>query len=85
VRHLQVHGKGSRIRYIPLHPAAASAIAVYLDAADHIDDKVGALFRPLSHNAQGDRGVMPDGVYEVLRRYAGIVGIDIEGFGPHAL
>jgi len=43
------------------------------------------VFRPLSHNAQGDRSITPDGVYNVLRRYASIVGIDIEGFGPHAL
>jgi site-specific recombinase XerD len=85
VRHLQVHGKGSKIRYVPLHPAAASAIAVYLEAAGHGDDKPGPLFRPVSNNARGPRAITPDGVYKVLIKYAGIVGIDVDGFGPHAL
>ena len=85
VRHLQVHGKGSKIRYVPLHPAAAGAIAAYLEAAGHGDDKPGPLFRPVSNNARGARAITPDGVYKVLVRYAGVVGIDVEGFGPHAL
>lgn len=85
VRHLQVHGKGRKIRYVPLHPAAAGAIAAYLDAADHGDDKTVPLFRPLSNNARGPRAITPDGVYRVLQKYAGIVGIEVEGFGPHAL
>ena len=31
VRHLQVHGNGSAIRYVPLHSGATDAIATYLD------------------------------------------------------
>jgi integrase/recombinase XerD len=85
VRHLQVHGKGSKIRYVPLHPAAAGAIAAYLEAAGHGDEKAAPLFRPVSNNARGARGITPDGVYKVLMKYAGKVGIDIDGFGPHAL
>ena len=85
VRHLQVHGKGSKIRYVPLHPAAAGAIAAYLEAAGHGDDKPGPLFRPVSNNARGARAITPDGVYKVLIKYAGDVGIDVEGFGPPAL
>lgn len=85
VRHLQVHGKGGKIRYVPLHPAAAGAIAAYLDAADHGDDKAAPLFRPVSNNARGVRAITPDGVYRVLAKYAGMVGIDVDGFGPHAL
>jgi len=85
VRHLQVHGKGSKIRYVPLHPAAAGAITAYLDAVGHGDDKTAPLFRPVSNNARGARAITPDGVYKVLIKYAGIVGIDLDGFGPHAL
>ena len=85
VRHLQVHGKGSKIRYIPLHPAAASAIASYLEAAGHSEDKTGPLFRPVSNNARGVRAITPDGVYKVLMKYARKVGIEVDGFGPHAL
>jgi len=67
------------------HPIAAGAIADYLEAADHDDDKATPLFRPVSNNARGVRAITPDGVYRVLAKYAGLVGIDIDGFGPHAL
>ena len=85
VRHLQVHGKGSKIRYVPLHPIAADAIAGYLEAAGHGDEKAAPLFRPVSNNARGARAITPDGVYKVLAKYAAQVGIDVDGFGPHAL
>lgn len=86
VRHLQVHGKGNKIRYVPLHPAAASTITAYLEAAGHgADDKVSPLFRPVSNNARGTRAITPDGVYKVLAKYAKLADIDVEGFGPHAL
>jgi integrase/recombinase XerD len=86
VRHLQVHGKGSKIRYVPLHPIAAGAIADYLEAAGHgAGEKISPLFRPVSNNARGVRAITPDGVYRVLAKYAGQVGIDVDGFGPHAL
>ena len=48
VRHLRVLGKGSKIRYVPLHLAAAGAIAAYLEAAGHGDDKAAPLFFPVS-------------------------------------
>ncbi|MFC3468333.1 tyrosine-type recombinase/integrase [Massilia oculi] len=86
VRHLQVHGKGSKIRYVPLHPGAADAIAAYLDLAGHGDDKASALFRPVSNNAQsGKSSITPDGVYKLLAGYAKTLQIDVAGFGPHAL
>ena len=85
VRHLRVLGKGSKIRYVPLHPAAADAITAYLEAAGHGDDKAAPLFRPVSNNARGVRAITPDGLYRVLAKYAGMVGIDVDGFGPHAL
>ena len=84
VRHLQVHGKGSKIQHVPLHPAGA--IAAYLEADDRSDDRTGALFRPISNNTRNTgRAITPDGVYRVLARYTGKVGIDVAGFGPHAL
>lgn len=86
VRHLQVHGKGGKIRYLPSHPAAAGTIAAYLAEAGHADDKAGPLFRPLSNNTRNSvRAITPDGVYKVLAKYAILVGIIIDGFGPHAL
>lgn len=86
VRHLQVHGKGGKIRYIPLHPAAAGAIAAYLEADGRSQDKAGALFRPVSNNTRGaGQPITPDGVYKILARYAEAAAIDVAGFGPHAL
>lgn len=86
VRHLRVLGKGSKIRYVPLHPAAASDIAAYLEAAGHGDDKAAPLFQPVSNNTRGaGRSITPDGVYKLLSKYAKMVGIDVGGFGPHAL
>jgi integrase len=38
IRHLQVRGKGSKIRYVPLHPIAADAIANYLEVTGHGDE-----------------------------------------------
>jgi len=86
VNHLQVHGKGSKIRYVPLHPGAADVIARYLEAAGHGQDWNGALFRPVSNNARsGNASITPDGVYKLLANYAKKLQIDVAGFGPHAL
>jgi integrase/recombinase XerD len=86
VHHLRVLGKGSKIRYVPLHPAAAGAIVAYREAAGHGDDKGRrcSTLLPGTHASPGGP-ITPDGVYRVLARYAGIVGIDVDGFGPHAL
>lgn len=85
VRHLRMLGKGSKIRNVPLHPAATVAIAAYLDAAGHGSERAAPLFRPVSNNARGVRVIMPKGVYRVLAKYAGMVGVQDDGFGPHAL
>lgn len=86
VKHLQVRGKGSKIRYVPLHPGAADAIAIYLEIAGHSDDATGALFRPASNNVRGrSASITPDGVYKMLASYAKALQIDVAGFGPHAL
>ncbi len=86
VRSLRVHGKGNKIRYIPLHPAAAGAIALYLEAAGHGADKAAPLFQPVSNNTRGaGRAITPGGVYQMLAKYAVGAGIDVDGFDPHAL
>ena len=86
VKHLQVHGKGCKIRYVPLHPGAAGAIAAYLEFAGHGGDVSSALFRPISNNTRSrTASITPDGVYKMLASYAKALQIDIAGFGPHAL
>ncbi|WP_312184033.1 tyrosine-type recombinase/integrase [Massilia timonae] len=86
MKHLQVRGKGSKIRYVPLHPAAAGAIAEYLEAAGHSSNANGALFRSISNNARGSTAsITPDGIYKMLAGYTKALQFDVAGFGPHAL
>jgi site-specific recombinase XerD len=86
VKHLQIHGKGSKIRYVPLHPGAAGAIAAYLEFAGHGSDVNSALFRSTSNNTHSrTASITPDGVYKMLTSYAKALQINIAGFGPHAL
>lgn len=87
VLHLRVHGKGGKLRYVPLHPATAERIDAYLERAGHREDGQGALFRAIRDNVRGDAraSITPDGVYKMLAKYAAAVRIQVEGFGPHAL
>lgn len=86
VKHLQVRGKGSKIRYVPLHPGAAGAIAAYLEFAGHSGDVNSALFRSISNNTRSrTASITPDGVYKMLANYAKGLQIYVTGFGPHAL
>jgi site-specific recombinase XerD len=94
VKYLRVFGKGSKMRYVPLHPASAAAIEGYIDHAGHRIETKGALFRTLGRNMQGidDKGklkqskpISADGIYREIKRYGLKVGIAMEGFGAHAL
>jgi integrase/recombinase XerD len=84
VAHLKVFGKGSKTRYVPLHPAASGLVLDYLEAAGHGAEDAGALFRPL-HNNRADglaKAITPDAVYKIVRAYSGALGFQI---GAHAL
>lgn len=86
VMHLCIHGKGGKLRYVPLHPGTAEAIDAYLALAGHAADAQGALFRPVSNNIRtSSASITPDGVYKMLAGYAASLKIDAAGFGPHAL
>lgn len=87
VKHLQVHGKGGKVRYVPLHPSTAECIDGYLHAAGHSADKTGALFRPVKNNMHRNSraSITTDGVYKMLAGYAASLKIDVAGFGPHTL
>jgi len=87
VVHITVFGKGSKTRYVPVHPAALSAINDYLDDAGHRDDKSGALFRPVKNNVDGalDKAMTGNGVYEMVKYYGRKAGITLDGLCLHAL
>ena len=80
--HLRVHGKGGKIRHIPLHPGSQELLLDYLEASGHAQDKEGALFRPIRNNRTGtvERALSPDGVYKIMRGYSAELGIPS---GPH--
>ena len=55
---------------------------VYLDMAGHGADVDGPLFRPLEHNTKRQderRGMDPDAIDRVVRKYAGALGLDRVG------
>ena len=88
IRHLEIYGKGDKIRFIPVHPKAAVLIERYLQEADHGEEKDSPLFRPLKNNSTGDLGksISPDAVYRlIVIHYARKAGIHFDGLSPHAL
>jgi site-specific recombinase XerD len=88
VLHLRVHGKGGKVRYLPLHPGTAELVTDYLEAAGHDEDLGGALFRPVKNNIVGgtvEGAITADGTYRMVKYYAERVGVNIEGFGAHSL
>ena len=87
VKHLQVHGKGDRVRYVPAHPAALQRISEYVEAAGHGQD-TGPLFRPVKNPSGGttEKPLTQSGIYRnIVQHYAAQAGIDVAGFCTHAL
>jgi integrase/recombinase XerD len=88
VVHLQVRGKGGKLRYLPLHPDSQLLVNTYLKAAGHDSDTCGPLFRPVSHHAATEPGrrLSPGAIYsEVVKKYLGVLKIQGDNLGPHAL
>ncbi|RMR00447.1 Phage integrase [Pseudomonas savastanoi pv. glycinea] len=47
IQHLKVHGKGGKVRYLPMHPVAAGRIHQYLESSGHhVADRKVPLFIP---------------------------------------
>ncbi|MBU0808318.1 MAG: tyrosine-type recombinase/integrase [Gammaproteobacteria bacterium] len=85
IKHLRVHGKGGKLRYLPMHPVALERIHVYLDSSGHHLEQVAApLFMPLRGKATG-AGLSADGIYALVGRYAKAAGIEVAGLGVHGL
>ncbi|WP_339730228.1 tyrosine-type recombinase/integrase [uncultured Pseudomonas sp.] len=85
IKHLRVHGKGGKLRYLPMHPVALERIHVYLESSGHHLEQVTApLFMPLRGKATG-AGLSADGIYALVGRYAKAAGIEVAGLGVHGL
>ncbi|EFW77351.1 hypothetical protein ALQ03_200019 [Pseudomonas savastanoi pv. glycinea] len=85
IQHLKIHGKGGKVRYLPLHPVAAGRIHLYLErSGHHLDDKKVPLFISLRGKSTG-AGVSANGIYTVVEAYAKKAGIEVDGLGVHGL
>jgi len=82
VRHLRIHGKGNKLRYVPLHPASAERIHAYLEVAGHGTTPNAPLFQPARKTGAS---ITADGVYKCVLAYATQVKIAVDGFGVHSL
>jgi len=83
VVHLKVSGKGSKTRYVPLHPASSGLIVDYLEADGRALETSGALFRAVGNRAGGlTKAITPDAIYKIVRGYSAALGFEI---GAHAL
>jgi integrase/recombinase XerD len=90
VLHLRVEGKGSKVRYVPVHPQTQRLLAEYLDMAGHKEDFDGALFRPVKNPVTGElrKSLHPESVLQdVVLKYGKQVGIteSVRGFCVHSL
>jgi len=83
VPHLRVHGKGNKLRHLPLHSGSAERIHTYLEAAGHGDMPGAALFQPARRKTGA--GLTADGVYTTVLAYADQARIELQGFGVHSL
>lgn len=82
VPHLRIHGKGNKLRHVPLHPASAERLHLYLEAAGHGLVAEAALFQPMRNTGAAMTG---DGVYKCVRGYAARIGLAVDGLGVHGL
>ena len=88
VKHLRVHGKGGKLRNVPLHPGTAALINDYLEIAGHGGDAGGGLFRSVRENVRNGNvrgGLSAEGLYLIVRTWAKAIGISAERIAPHAL
>jgi integrase/recombinase XerD len=84
---LRVMRKGGRRDALAINPQTAARLRAYLELAGHAADSDGPLFRPLRHNGKRRderRGMDPDAIDRVVRKYAGELGLD-RGYSAHSM
>ncbi|EGH05197.1 MULTISPECIES: tyrosine-type recombinase/integrase [Pseudomonas syringae group genomosp. 2] len=85
IQHLKIHGKGGKVRYLPLHPVAAGRIHWYLErSGHHLGDKKVPLFISLRGKSTG-ASISANGIYTVVEAYTKKAGIEVAGLGVHGL
>lgn len=72
---------------LAINPQTTVRLRAYLEAAGHGTDIDGPLFRPLRHNGtrrEEQRGMDPDAIDRVTRKYAAALGLD-RGYSAHSM
>lgn len=85
---LRIHGKRSKIRYVPLHPAAQRLINGYLEKSGHREDRNNPIFRSVSNN---QKKLIPSSLAQgslykdVIQKWAKDVGINPQNASNHSM
>ena len=88
VSHIRVFWKGSKLRYVPFHPAAQRLVEEYLELAGHREERGGPIFRTLSNNRDEDNPapLSQSSLYRnVIKKWSLVAGLDVNGVSNHAM
>lgn len=86
VRTLCIHGKGGKLRYIPVHPKAVAAIGDYLEVSGQAANEDSPLFIPSPERTTRNKPMLRQRVRELIVRYAkGGLEMPRGTARPHAL
>jgi site-specific recombinase XerD len=85
IKTLVVHGKGSKIRYLPVHPKAVAAVNEYLAGCPHAGDEAAPLFIPSPERSTRMKPMLRQRVRELVQRYAKGLELPKGSARPHAL
>lgn len=71
VMHFKIHGKGGKIRFVPVHPHSMQRISEYLDRSGHGEAVSSPLFRPVKNSLGSLEGFLTGhGIYVNVTRSA---------------
>ena len=90
VMHFRIQGKGSKIRFVPVHPLAQRLIQEYLAAGKHGGGLDTPLFRPVANNRTGtlDKALDPGSIYRnIILKYGRETGVhaEVNGLCVHSM
>lgn len=87
VMHFKIHGKGGKIRFVPVHPHSMQRISEYLERAGHGEAIPSPLFRPVKNSLGSLEGFLTGhGIYkDVVKKYARQLGFHPSAVCVHGL
>jgi site-specific recombinase XerD len=84
VKHLRVHGKGGKIRFVPVHPHSLERLDAYLSELPDRADRKAPIFTQL-RRSKSLRHLSAEAVYRIVKHHAKVVGVDPTACRPHAM